>query len=188
MSPNLGYNMWRRVDRNGGQVAAWTGAALFFGYKIVSGYFIIDLSLKMECERRQVGDSDQDHLGVMVTAKKGERSAIELHDARVTVFDYSTGRKIHDSQRFKGSRRLTFASGNDGYKEVNSEKLSSDNSLLNFAPGDEMQFAAMFVVGHAQVVTVEAVILGRKKFRLPDKFGEWRATRVSLPLEPKTKP
>lgn len=171
-----------------GQIAAWTGAALFFAYKIVSGYFIIDLSLKMECERRKLRDRAQDYLAVTVTAKKGERGAIELHDARLTVFDYSTGQKIHDSVRFKGARRLTYGPGVDGYKEVDPEKISIDHPLLNFAPGDEMLFAAMFEVGNAQVVTVEAVLLGRKKFRLPDKFGQWRATRVSLPLEPKTLP
>jgi len=99
-----------------------------------------------------------------------------------------TGHKIHDAKRFKGIRRLSYHPGTDGYKEVKPEDISADHPLLNLAPGDEMQFSEMFVVGHQQVVTVEAAVLGRKKFRLPDKIAEWRATKVSLPIDPKASP
>jgi len=116
-----------------GQVAAWIGAALFFGYKAFAGYFIIDLSLKLDCERTRMPNGGRDYLRATVTVKKGERGAIELHDLRAAIFDYHTGAKIGQSQLLKGVRRLTYGPGEYGSKEVKPEAISEKHPLLNFA-------------------------------------------------------
>ena len=116
------------------QIAAWISAALFFGYKVISGYFVCNLSLKVECDRRQVAEDDQDYLAVTMTADKGERGTIELLDARVTVFEYSSGEKIHAAERCQGVRRLSDKPGADGFRESYRKKSRRKGPCSTWLP------------------------------------------------------
>lgn len=162
------------------QIGAWVAAGIFFAYKAVSGYLIVDASLRLDCERKRVG-SDQ-FLKVTATVKKGERGAIRLLDSRVRLTQ--GGATIGESQEFVGIRRLSFVTSSDGIKKVVFEKLSKDR-ILNFAPGDEMQFSAFFRVEGDDVYVIEAVVLGsRVVLGLRRYLCQWRASCVSLPVQP----
>ena len=63
--------LWNMKLNEWGQLVAWVAAALFFGYKILSGYLITDLSLKMSCERKH-NAGELDYLSVTVTAKNAK--------------------------------------------------------------------------------------------------------------------
>ena len=67
---------------------------------------------------------------------------------------------IGEPTRFKNTRRM--ASDFDKTPiEVVPDRISRDSPLLNFAPGDEMQFAGVAKLPDDGLYLVEAVILGK---------------------------
>jgi|HubBroStandDraft_1064217.scaffolds.fasta_scaffold331560_1 hypothetical protein len=164
------------------QILAWIAAAGFFTYKAISGYFVVDASLRLDCERKRA--RSRDFLSVTATLKKGERGAIALVDARVRVRNGGNSATIGEPQELVGIRRLSYASDGDEKKKITFDRFSQD-STLNFAPGDEMQFSAFFDVGTDDAYVIEAVVLARRV--VPwigrPRFTQWRSSRVSLPLE-----
>lgn len=179
------------------EIMAYLSAALFLAYKVYSGWFITDLSIKLECRRDRSSKLNADYLGATVTVKKGERGAIQLHDLRVTVFDGSGG-QMRCSQEARGLRRLGIVRPDDKIEqqpgEIRADVVETGrNRLLNLAPGDEMQFAALFEVAADQSCVVEAVLLGRRFFPFTVRrrslqrllrlmWSQWRASSVSPPL------
>src|ERR1700722_11713445 len=139
------------VIKDVAQIAAWVLAGLFFVYKAVSGYLIVDASVKLDCERKHVGSHQ--FLSVTATVKKGERGAIRLLDARVRLT--KVGATIGVTKELVGIRRLHNERCDGSEKAVFEE--SSKDPILNFAPGDEMQFSEFFEVEGDQVFAVEVV-------------------------------
>lgn len=162
-----------------GQLFAWAAAALFFGYKLLLGYLITDLSLKVSCERRHK-EGDLDYLSVTVTAKKSERGAIKLDDAKARV----RGLTPDNPRELFGIHRLE-RSNPDGQNERALIKWTESSGCLNMAPGDEMQFAALFEVPCGQASVVDVVVLGKIFWRTwrggSARWGQWRACAISLP-------
>ena len=169
-------------------MVAWFSAAVFFIYRVFSGYFIVDLSLKISCERKRKSD-EVDYLAVMLVLKKGERGGVELHDAQARVRVHPTlgaqtvppanAVKPHDPQKMISIHRLRrsdphpWANIVDDWREI---------GHLNLPPGDEMQIAALFEVDKQYAYLVETVVLARQIFlQIDTKLGQWRATSVSLP-------
>lgn len=106
-----------------GQVAAWFGAALFFGYKVFSGYLFPDVALTVDCQRTRIQRTQLDFLAITVTAKKGERGAIQLHDARVALFDAHSRNPIGQPALLKGTRRLSYRTAADGVKPSSHQRM-----------------------------------------------------------------
>jgi len=57
---------WLEITKAVTEVAAFSGAAVFFGYKAVTGYLIVNLSLSASAERTHV-DENWDDLAIAVT-------------------------------------------------------------------------------------------------------------------------
>ena len=66
--------------------------------------------------------------------------------------------------------------------KVRFDQLSSEAPLLNLAPSDEMQFAAVYEVDQSLPCVVEVTIIG--KSRATRSRSQWRASDISLPLSP----
>lgn len=162
-----------------GQLAVWTAALAFFGYKAFTGYFVTDMSVKIACERKhKTGQTD--FLAVTVIARKGERGGLHIHDGQARVRDLPGT----PPQELIGIRRMD-------QKNTNSRASilwTEPDYRLNLPAGDEMQFAALFEVPCGQAFTVEAAILGKKLGRFHHKVGQWRACCVSLPHDPAIAP
>lgn len=154
---------------------AYGSGGVFLAFKIRSGYFITDLSLKISCERFSLGD-DLDNLSVTALVKKGEKSTIRIHDARVRIADLAGN--VIDERKMIGIDRLSF-------KTDNSERISvvfrasSKKPWLSLPPGYETQFAGLCEVPSKRSCTVEVVILGKKLWG--GSVAQWRASAVSFP-------
>lgn len=157
-----------------GQLVAWLAAAVFFAYKVLSGYLISDVSIKLACERKHKS-AELDYLALTVTLKKGERGGIVIHDGQARV----RGLTVNSPQELIGVRRLD----RPDPAEIARIKWEELRRGLNLPPGDEMQFAALFEVPCGQSAVVEVVVLAKKLWRPTHKFGQWRASYVSLPHE-----
>ena len=159
------------------QIIAYGSAGFFLIYKVVSGYFICDLSLKVSCERFSHGESEQ--LAVTAALKKGEKGALQVHDARIRVTDQS-GAFVY-VQPMIGTERLSFDTDGHGRMMIAFDRTSSERPFLNLPPGDETQLCGLCTVRPTLPYTIEVVILGRKVG--VGKTAQWRASAVSFPKQ-----
>src|SRR5271165_4210155 len=122
---------WLTRTKDAAQVLAWLGAAVFFGYRAYSGYFITDLDLKLECERKRQADTEPDLVSVCATVEKGERGAVALHDVRAWLCDHRDGHMAGNPRKLTAVRRFALHTGKDGLQEADPEHLDATMPLLN---------------------------------------------------------
>jgi Ca2+/Na+ antiporter len=152
------FNEIGEIMKGVAEFIAWISAALFFLYKVSSGYLISGLSMKVECRRTTI--KGESFVAVTVITKKGNMGTTQLHDAMIVIRDVSTGAMVGEPTRFKTIRRLA-CDINKSPLEIVPDKISRDAPLLNFAPGDEMQFAGVAKLPDDDLYLVEAIILGK---------------------------
>jgi len=168
------------------EMIAYGSGGAFLIYKVLSGYFITDLSVKVSCERlpqtprgavgeSTIGQGDEVLLAATAILKKGDKGTIRIHDAKVRISDDAG--KVLDEQRMIGIDRLSFTT-NDDRMEIDFDRLSK-TPWLSLPPGDETQFVGLCRVPSGQPCLVEFVILGRKLWG--GKTAQWRASTVSFP-------
>jgi hypothetical protein len=155
---------------------AYVSGGAFLIYKVLSGYFLTDLSLKISCERFTLAGVD--NLSVTATVKKGDKGAIRIHDARVRITD-AVGTILHEKALI-GTNRLSFNT-DDSARMTATFHRDSKTPWLSLPPGDKTQFAAHFDVPLGIACLVEVVILG-KKLWWGGKAAQWRASAVSFPM------
>ena len=80
-------------------------------------------------------------------------------------------------------RRFSRDPAQDGSdrEELTWGKASPDRPLLRITPGDKTSFSYLTEVTRHRPYQVEVAILGKKDFST--KFGQWRASCTSLPLD-----
>ena len=182
-----------------GQIVAWFGAGIFFLYKVVAGYMVGSASLRLTCNRApQNVTPDMDYLAVVAIVKRGTGSTFVLHEARARVTN-AHGAAVPDWRELPlavqlpapvntettliASQRLSSRTSSDDVLQVKFHQVSDKQPLLNLAPGDEMQFAALYEIRRDQPCVVEVAVIG--KSRGGTKRALWCASDVSLPITPK---
>jgi hypothetical protein len=164
--------------RNIAETIALLLAGAFFIYKFISGYLIVNLSVKLKCIRHALESSDEDLLAINVTLAKGDRGSLDFHDASVQVkYDGSAEEiQLHGFERSSYTGRTDVT---DNFKKVNWSSRSQKSPFLRLTPGEETQLAAKCLVPRDKECLVEAVILGKRTKGW--KIGQWKAACVSLP-------
>lgn len=159
---------------------AFLGAALFFGLKLLSGFFIHNLSVSLKCERSAVNDSDNDILIVTAVLAKGDISAITLHDiqARISYRQHSKSIPFHG---FLRCSYITEKLGSSSRKVARIEQLSKSSPFLNLGPGEEASFSCSIVVPAKETVIVELAVLGKRAY-IGTGVGQWRSSVIALPI------
>lgn len=157
------------------EFVAYSSAGVFLIYKVLSGYFITDLSMRISCERF-ARESGTDYVAVTATLKKGDKGTIRIHDAKVRITNNDG--KVMDEQHMRGVDRLSFTTDRVDRKRVNFDRLA-EKTWLSLPPGDETQFAGLCIAPQGVPGLVEVVILGRKLWG--GKVAQWRASAVSFP-------
>jgi hypothetical protein len=168
--------------KNSTEAFAWACAGGFFLYKTVSGYLISNLSLSVTCQRQRA-NSGKDYLVVTASLKKGDRGAISLHEVIASVL--CAGGK-HETKPLSATRRLTSIKvGSDEVFRLK-DSPARDVPLLNLPPGDETMFSAWFEVPSDDPATAEVTILAGWHWHGNTRY-QWRASTVSLPMQPRDK-
>jgi hypothetical protein len=176
------------------EIAAYLAALVFFLYKALSGYFIVNMSIKVSTERKRKPEADgTDYLGVNVEVKKGERGTVRLHDAKVRLRSavrnaiLSGPVDLNTIERTNCSDPMPDLPNLPSRPSIDWTRVSSDAPRLNLPPGDETQLCAFFEIDTKEPCMIELVILAQlTSFGVfnPQRFGQWRASCVSLPNEP----
>jgi hypothetical protein len=173
------------------EIAAYFAALLFFGYRLLSGYFVSDMSISLDCERKRSGTANKDYLGISVALKKGERGGISLHDASVRITSCTANQvfgplPLVTIARANRTRETQDPAGDPGIlrAQIDWTKTPSEAPRLNLPPGDESGLAAFVEVDTGVPYMVEVVVLARtlllRRFNM--RFGQWRTAKVSLPV------
>ena len=129
------------VTRDLGQAPAWLGAAVFFGYKAWSGYFVVNLSIKVEWVRRSRAGEADDLLQVTPVLAKGDRGSVRLHDVQIRVTPDGGEERVIWLDDF---RRLGWVYESQGTLKrgtVEWKEAAARISLLNLTPGEATHFA-----------------------------------------------
>ena len=159
---------------------AYLGAALFFGFKLASGFFIHNLSVSLNLNRSPIKDSDNDTLIISALLEKGNISAITLHDIQVCI---SYG-QVKKSIPFNGFLRCSYETKSVGstYRAVaNTDRLSTSSPLLNLVPGEKTSFSCSAEVPATESIVVELIVIGKRAY-IGKSIGQWRSSAVSVPL------
>lgn len=163
---------------------------------------------RVESESAMPQDRGNGSKGVAVTAiaKKGNIGTTQLHDAMIVLRDCFSGAMVGQPTRFKNIKRWS-CDARKSPLEIEPTTISDEAPFLNFAPGDEMQLAAVVTLPTDDVYLIEVIILGKRivawtRF-LPDFLeglkrsiqdrqnffvGQWRAVCVlaaGRPVAPK---
>ena len=175
----LGNISWQET-RNFAEAIALFCAAGFFLYKLRSGYLIVNLSLKVSCSRRQLSTKeDKDYLVVSITLNKGDRGSLLIHDAQIRI---TCPGEQDISCALEDLRRFTYRDAGGGTsKELVWGQPSQTKPFLRLTPGDRTQISWWKEVAKGKPCKVEVAVLGKRDFSF--RFGQWRASCSSLPLE-----
>lgn len=153
--------MWRWLlshseeVKNIGQALAWLGAAVFFGWKVLTGYTIMNMSVSVSVQRFAL-DDDHDRLKVRLALSKGDRSTLTLKNVSLRV-------------RNEENKEIAKASG----------RFERFSRTLRLTPGESTHFEQQFTVGSNVACFIDAEVEGRSVFRP----GHWFASAVSVPEE-----
>jgi hypothetical protein len=171
--------------KNYAEISAIVGAGTYFVYRARAGFFLINVSLRVECVRTS-RDKDTDHLICKIHLKKGERGTLEIHDAQLRIHTHDGDPRvlpIEELQRLSWMRGKLEASGRIAERvEVQWDRRSNEAPFYNMTPGEEAEFACYVFVPRSEVVLVQVIILGKR--RLYPNVAQWRATCVSTPTPP----
>jgi len=161
------------------QIFALIPAGVFFGAKLLTGHFVVNMSVGVEAER-QVSSEKRDFLNIIVKIKKGDTGTFRVHDARVKITqDGKVEYKDLDVRRFSFKR-------GDKVRLIDFNKYATRVPTLNFAPGEEQCLSSWIEVDSSSPCSVELVILGTMFSSL--NVGQWRASTVSLPIKERKAP
>ena len=169
------------------ELFALCAAGVFFIYKFLTGYFFINLSVSLLCERKHSTKPDRDLLLVCVKLEKGDRGSLRIHDAQARI-TYLSDKTEVEPVRFRGNERSSYNSQKMGAfdrKTINWAKQSEETPFLRLAPGEKTEYACVFEVPRNDACLIDVAILGRRGVPSLERFrhvGQWKASSVSLPL------
>jgi hypothetical protein len=174
--PHMNIHDFKEVTegiKNCGEGVGFIGAGLFFFYKFISGYLLINMSISVEFKRRNLSVGDEEMLVITTKLKKGDQGAVLLHDAQARV-SYSDKSFIVP---FSDIERLSFSHQSNPSRQAIAWSRSKKAPFIRMSPGEETEFSSTCRVPKQALCKVEVVILGHRP--TSGKFGQWRASCVS---------
>ena len=162
------------------EIAAYLAAAFFFLYKVVSGYLITNMSVRIGCNRQSL-EGTSDLLAVTLTLLKGNLGSVRIHDVVVR----SNVCRIPEMTDFRkqlwrlGYKTNTQEAGHPLKILLDTRSISSP--FINLGPGEETQFASYSMVPKTEVCHIDAVLVGRRIYGRA--VCQWRISTVSFPVK-----
>ena len=158
----------------------------FFVYKLLTGWLISNLNVKIEPERKWLGES-RDHLAIKLTLSKGGIDSVWLKDIHIKVTEVN----VDDPSKNKVLKEV---------KPLNYEKRSLDNpddifngseikSRYTISINEEVSFSSYQSVESGKVITIEVLVLGTRLFygiessSRTEQAIQWRASAIVLPAK-----
>lgn len=154
------------------------GALVFFLYRIVAGWLLVNLSVKLETQRISDAQGNDDHLVVNIALSKGKIDAARLLSAelRVQASDAAAGNP--QTRKVSGIRRLRFSDSGPEW-----EGEDARNKYLTLSSEETMYLAEHFRVKRGLVYRVDIVVqCDRFRERIFPSLAQWRSSAIVLPV------
>jgi len=165
------------------EIIAYTSAAVFFIWKLRSGYFIVNVVLSAKVDRVH-RDSEADYLAIAAKLSKGGIGSLVLHDARARI---RHEQNITDLELLGCERLATWTEmGMPPRTRIDFDKKSSVQPFIFLPPNEEATFSNYAVVPRSAPCIVEVAIGGKRLGR--KRMGQWRSSIISLPLADESLP
>lgn len=149
--------------KNIAEAVALVMAALFFLFKLVSGYLVSNLTLSVTCRRaKHPRNPGQELLAVDLTLTKGDRESALLKKITITVTPQG---KAAEAKQLQGLG------------------IKGKSRMIRLAAGEGTQFSEVWFIPRDSVCSVEVAVDARVGFvpvMLPLE-AHWKASTVSLP-------
>ena len=171
------------------KISAIIAAACFFGWKLFTGWLIINLRVAISTDRAPADSplptgEEADYLAVTINLEKRSTDTLWLRDIsfRVTTqWPHSVAPAADGAgtqiQRLGEVFELAVINERVDWNTTNVE-----GKRLTLSPEEALQFARVFLIPRSQPAFVEAAVHGNRTFWTG---FQWRASAVSLP---RTKP
>lgn len=155
------------------KIAALVSGGLFFGWKVWTGWLVINLSVGIETQRVHLANG-QDAVSIKVNLDKGPTDTLYIQDLSVRVTEtLGNGQNKVQILDFPELKRLN----------KNNDKLvwktNSSNKQITLSPSEKAHFSNVVEVGYNNYCLIEVAVLGIREAR--GDF-QWRTSAVSLPL------
>ncbi len=162
------------ITKNIFEIAAILLAAIFFIYKILGGWLLVNVAIGIELERMHIPNHPNlDYLAITLNIDKKDSGSVVLEDVRVRITDPENGEEIAISSFF-GIEKLE-------YTPI-SNKWALNRELKNqrLTPGTSTELSAFFKVPRSKPVLVDVSLISIRDFSASK--NQIRATKVSLPV------
>jgi hypothetical protein len=154
------------------EIIALISAAVFFIYKLVDGWGLVNLSIELKAERKPGPESDL--VSVLLKLVKGDRGSLELQTIELKC---KSAAGPPDIVRITLNYPLKLRA-NTGLKDeetrVHWETIDEKRPLIHLPPGESTQYSQMFTVPRGAPCTVEAIVVGKRP--VSTRRGQWRAS------------
>jgi hypothetical protein len=156
------------------KVIALIAAALFFCWKLFTGWLIVNMQISIEASRQEY-EAKCDLVTVRVKLDKGMTDTLWLRDASVRICSIDETGEAREilSKRFELNRL-----------KIDSEKLvwepALDEKKLTLSPGESLHFGWPFKVTAGGPLVIEAAVYGNRTFWR--RGFQWRASLGCPPV------
>jgi hypothetical protein len=157
------------------QFAALILAGLFFAYKLLTGWLMVNLSLSGNLERTTKGDG-WDTVVVAITLTKGSLGSARIQSTEVRA-SWPGGSK---SRALEGAWRLAVSSSSGVYTVNQPWERARKRPLYRLPPNESTVWSCVVDVPTGATCHIEAVVIG---VQLPNWWhpGQWRCSLISAP-------
>jgi K+-sensing histidine kinase KdpD len=140
------------------QATALFAAALYFLWKLFTGYLIANMSVESILSRSRL-DRGEDLLVISVKLTKGDRESVTLKEIKLQV-------QTNETEICNVSLLAPFA--------------TEARRMIRLTPGEITQFAHQCKVPIDGICYVEVLVKGKAFFFTP--MGYWKASAISAPM------
>jgi hypothetical protein len=159
-------------------------AGLFFLWKLLTGWLIINLSVSVEASRQrdsnvQPSSSEiRDFLNIKLKLSKGNTDTLMLREVELRLWECENGKPssllstipIGEIEKLPLPGAGRQQTGNHG----NAQKLT-------LSPGESVEYGRTAIVPADRIILVEAIVTGYRTFWQPG--FEWRCSTSSSPMK-----
>lgn len=155
---------------------AAAAALFYFGYKVVAGWLLLNLTINIKHERQAVAGED-DHLVVDVALAKGKIDSARLLAAEILLTALNRS-DIEPTTRVLGSiERLKFPAEGVKWGEAD-----TTNPTLTLSTEETVNLSEHFRIKPGVVYRIDVVVKGdRFRDRVLPSLSQWRAAATTLP-------
>lgn len=155
------------------KIASIAAAAVFFLWKILTGWLIINLQVSLDL-KRQAFDAKNDILAMQLNLQKGAIDTLWLQDITLRVTAESLPGKSAVIE-FPEIHQLAVANG-----KLNWSSQNQEDKKITLSPDESMQLAKFISIPKGEVALVEAAVFGDRTFW--SQGFQWRTSAISLPV------